>query len=540
MRLSEEERKKIVEAAGQVAGKSPVYGVAAYGSKVAGYAREDSDYDAILLIERYSEGVRYRYVKQPIPVSFIVVDSSFFSEDASSSYLGEFVAGRLLNVYEPIVNEDAFRNAEIEYKRRVIVESLYELSTDYGEFLEEIMIPYEFFLFDKLKKRARIYPPALYSYIQTYTCPMAEENKKQSVSGFVKAAEALQKRGVVKCYPDYLKIGKSAGTDVFGRILSLFSLATRGITQYAVHGYAGRVSLRVVKEEASSKLRRRKMKGRVPKELDEPKSLLRIEKGLFVPSSDMVRYLASFNGMDDFTTEERGIGEVYSTTSVLTISGSGKTLRFVVKRFSDVRAIKWVLLSIWAATSRKFTMSPLSRMHREYKASLLLKNFGIDVPEIVAVSVEGRTIVKEYIEGITLADYIRKCEDERKNPELVRSYGELLARVHRCSIAVGDTKPSNVLISNEKLYLTDLEQASQDGDYSWDIAEFLYYTSKLTLNESRVRTITSLFVSGYISEGNTENIARAFSAKYVAPFRPFLTPGTLAAIKETAANVAGI
>jgi tRNA A-37 threonylcarbamoyl transferase component Bud32 len=538
LRLSDKERDDIKKAAESVAG-GRIFALAAYGSKVAGYSREDSDYDAILLLNGYSEGIRYRYVKNPVPVSFVLVDSSYFIHDAKSSYLGEFVAGRLLNVYEPIINESVFREAEIEFKRRVIVESLYELSTDYGEFLEEVMIPYEYFLFDKLKKRARLYPPALYSYVKTYTCPLAKDNKEISVSGFKQAARILEKDGFVKCYDNYLKIGKRVGSDAFGRILSLFSLATRGITQYAVHGYAGRVGFKVIKEEASSKLRRRKLAGDIPKELDEPKILLCIDEGILIPSSDVVSYIAGMNGMDDFVTEEKGIGEVYSTTSVLTISGGNKSMRYVVKRFSDVRAIKWVLLNIWAATSRKFSMSPLSRMHREYKASLLLKKCGIDVPSIVAISVEGRTIVKQYVDGITLSDYINKCEHENREPGLIMKYGYILGKAHSCSVAIGDTKPSNVLVSGEKLYLTDLEQASENGDYAWDIAEFIYYTSKLTLNETRVRKVTSLFVKGYLTLGKKENLVKAFSSKYVAPFRPFLTPGTLAVIKDAATKIAG-
>ena len=539
MRLSDSEKDKIKHAAEQIRGNRKIAGLAVYGSKVAGYAREDSDYDAILLLDGYAEGIRYRYTKNPVNASFIVVDSSFFEEDAKSSYLGEFVAGRLLNIYEPIINPDAFRNAEIEYKKRVILESLYELSTEYGEFLEEIMIPYDYFLFDKLKKRARVYPPALYSYVQTYTCPLASENRRESISGFVKAANLLEKNGLLKCYPEFVMIGKKIGTDLFGRILSLFSLATRGITQYAVHGYAGRVGLRIVKEEASSKLKRRKVKGIIPNELDEPKSLLRVEQGLFFPTSEIVSYLANINGMNDFKTEERGIGELYSTTSILTISSSEKSVSFVVKRFSDVRAIKWVLLNIWAATSRKFTMSPLSRMHREYRATISLKKCGIDVPSIIAISIEGRTIVKEYVDGITLSEYMERCEEEGKVPELVSKYGEIMAKAHNCSIAIGDTKPSNVLVKGERLYLTDLEQASENGDCAWDVAEFLFYTSKLTLNEQRVRRLSSLFVRGYLSIGKKENIVRAFSSKYVAPFRPFLTPRILSAIKETVNQTIG-
>lgn len=534
MRLKPEEKAKLIEASKRLTKEDNIQSLAAYGSKVAGYARPESDYDAILVLKKYPEIIRYRYISDPLNASFIVVSGDALLQDAMSSYLGEFVAGRFLNIYEPIINPELLKKAEVSYKKRVILEELYELSTEYGEFLEELIIPYDYFLFSKLKKRAKMYPPALFSYVSTYTCALAKENKEATLRGFREAAKELEHSGYVKADISSIKIGSGIRADPLGRIFSLFSLATRGLTHYAVHGYAGRVGFNIVREEAASKIRRIRKIQEIPDELDEPRNLLVLDYGFLAHGSDIVDFLAKKFGLGSYKREERSIGEIYSTTSVLSLSDSvGTILNFIVKRFSDVRAIKWVLLGLWAAASRKFSMSPLGRMHREYKASKILINHGISVPRIIAVSIESRAIVKEYIEGVTLSKYIKECEKKGLEPIYVKEYGKLLAKAHSVSVAIGDTKPENVLLSNGSLYLTDLEQATENGDYSWDIAEFLFYTSKLTLNQKKIKKLSSLFLEGYLETGEEEVVKKAFQNKYVSPFRPFISPKTVPIIRSS-------
>ena len=108
-----------------------------------------------------------------------------------------------------------------------------------------------------------------------------------------------------------------------------------------------------------------------------------------------------------------------------------------------------------------------------------------------------------------------------------------MARVHSRGVALGDTKPSNVVIAAEGLFLTDLEQAMAGGDQAWDVAEFLYYTAKLSTKEEAMRRVARLFLDSYSKAGEHSVIARAKGAKYFGPFRPFLTPGMAKTLKET-------
>jgi len=505
-----------------------IAGVAAYGSKVAGYARPDSDYDMIVVSKRFRGGIRYRYVEKPMATSALIVDEDLLTQDAQTSYLGEFVVGRLLNVYEPVSNVGLFARIEIEYKRRVLAEALLELSADYGEFCKHIVVPFDYFLFEKLSKRASVYPPALYSYVQTYSCPSGAENRKISMAGFATAAEALASRGFlsvsqagVRMEPEKMK------GDAFTKVQSIFSLTARGLTQYAVHGYAGRVGLSVYRKEAESKLKRmREVPHRLP-ELERPRLLLKLEEGIMIPDASLLeKELAELLAFTDHSTKERDIGEPYSTARVLTLAHGSREIAVVVKSYSDVRSLKWALLGIWAAAANRFSMTPMARLDREYSMTGYLRKAGILVPAILAVAPGERVLVKEFVTGPTLSSLIDGLmKGGHDGIEQVSAYAILMAKVHGAGVALGDAKASNVVVSPRGLYLTDLEQSVIGGDRAWDLAEFLYYTAKLSIRDEAMNHVARAFLKSYVSFADRATVARAKSPKYYRPFQPFVTPG---------------
>jgi tRNA A-37 threonylcarbamoyl transferase component Bud32/predicted nucleotidyltransferase len=532
-RLTPEEKDDLIRLATELV-KGEVTSVTAYGSKVAGYARADSDYDLIISAPKFQGRVRYRYVDAPVKASALIARDDLFQGDAKKASLGEFISGRLLNVHQPLLNEEFVREAEVESKKRVIAESLYEISSQYGEFAQDLTIPLDYFLFDKLHKRALIYPPALYSYIKTYTCDKAAENRASTLEGFGIAASLLAEQGFFEVRDGSVKIvseklrGKS-----FAKLLALFNLTTRGVRQYAVHGYAGRVGFSVVKNEALSKAKRMQQKLEPPPEMVHPKSMLRLDEGFVVgKTSELIQRLAEDHGFQKYEHETKSLGEVYSTARIVTITGNGQA-RYVFKYFADIRSVKWAFLNIWAP-GMKFSMSPQARMHREYYAAMKLRGAGVKTPRVIGAAVDDKVLAKEFVEGKPLSSFVEKLlRDSMSESAQVRMFGRGLAMVHRAGLALGDAKAENIIVTDAGLYFTDLEQTVENGDPAWDIAEFLYYAGKLSLREDGIRAVANAFLDGYRESNGGLDVAKAKASKYLAPFRPFVTPQNLKAIKES-------
>ena len=514
--------------------------VAAYGSKVAGYARPDSDYDLIVVAKKFRGKIKYRYVSSPVTAAALVVERELLEKDAVKAYLGEFVSGRLLNVYEPIMNAELFRKAEVDSKRRVLAEEILELGSKQGEFAQDLVIPLEYFLYNKLHKRAIIYPPALYSYIKTYTCPSGEENKAFTLDGFAEAAKSLQAEGVLefesKGSSARIRIlGEALKSRSFAHMLSLFNLTTRGVRQYAVHGFAGRVGFNVFKDEALSKVKRMQQTADPPQELEEPSGLIGLDEGFAVPKAqELVERLASLSITGAYTKREKSLGEIYTTARLLTLRGSdGTEARYVLKHFADIRSVKWAILNVWSL-SRKFSTSPQARMHREYAASIALRKRGVATPKMVGAAIEDKILAKEYVEGERLSDVIQEILlGKSGETAVVERFGEAMGAVHKAGYALGDSKATNVIVNTHGLYFTDLEQATEGGDQAWDVAAFVYYQAKLSLKGSGMRTVSDAFLQGYAKSNGKENIAKAKSPKYVTPFRPLTAPQMLKVVRDS-------
>ncbi len=546
--LSETEKSKIQDTIWSIVQKKVVRAICAYGSQVAGYARNDSDYDVILVLSPFSQRIKYYYLKGETECSALVVDTRSFENDCLKSSLGEFVSGRLLNPYEAIIgNEYLFEN-ECAYKQKVLLEELADVCAEYDHFAEEIEFPLKYFLFEKLRKRASIYPPVVYSYSRTYGPDLYEANVSEAMKAFNEAAKKLSskgiisfdsQRGIVRLIPDKFKGGLAA------KLRATAAHTARGVRQYAVHGYAGRVGIDIVGKEVISKLSRAKERSDLPDWIKNPKFCWTLpDTKLFSHSSNWIYDILDEFGMDRTSTNTmtNALGEIYTSTSFYTLSEESKdrTLSIAVKRYTDVKGMKWGLLSLWSLKNTDFTANALERMHREYKANAYLRKSGLFTADILAIFLNERIAVTKFIKGKDLSriqsDYLSGKTNDL-SPQ--KFFGATLAKVHQTGYCVGDSKPSNAILSDSKIFLVDLEQAHPNGNLAWDIAEFIYYSVRLTLKEEKAQSLVSSFVEGYLNAGgNPSIIEQTSSLRYRAPFQAFIAHNVLSGLRKYLASVA--
>ena len=222
---------------------------------------------------------------------------------------------------------------------------------------------------------------------------------------------------------------------------------------------------------------------------------------------------------------------------------NGEEKKVLVKRFKDWSGFKWFPLSMWAFGAREFAVLGRSRLARECTISDFLRCEGFNVPKILHVSHSERLVFMEYIEGENLSSAIKriaaasgrqKIDDDLAKIEQV---GELFAKVHALNVTLGDTKPENVIVDPDgKIYLLDFEQASHDGDKSWDIAVFLYYSGHYLqpwYSNGKAESIAKAFVSGYLKAGgDVKTVKKAAASKYTRIFSVFTMPSIMLAMSN--------
>jgi tRNA A-37 threonylcarbamoyl transferase component Bud32/predicted nucleotidyltransferase len=544
--LSTSEIEAISKTIAHLLKKREMIAMCAYGSQVAGYATGDSDYDIILVLKPFAQRIKYYYLHGEVDCSALVVDSRTIENDCKKSTFGEFVAGRLLNVYSSVSGGEFLKKNEVEFKKRVIIEGLSDAVVDYVQFACEINFPLSYFLFEKLKKRAAIYPPVIYSYSKTYGDELVSSNLPVALNGFREAAAELEREQVIsfdeKSEIVHIlpwKVGFHGG--VSGRIGAAASYTSNSLRQYAIHGYAGRVSPGVVRREVISKISRSRKSSRLPDRIRNPRNEWTIPQSkLFVSSTNWLKDLTEYLGMDEATCEvtKSSLGEFYTTAGFYTLRDPSRKKDFsiAVKRFKDIRGMKWGVLSLWSLKSTDFTVNPTERLYREFRASRILRGFGLATPEIIAVFFPQKLTVSNFIAGTDLSK-VEASYLDGKSEELspIFSFGRDLAIMHNSDYCMGDTKPSNLIFSDEesRIYFTDLEQSHPDGNKTWDLAEFIYYSVRFTLKEERARKLISAFIQGYLEKTeNTKALEDAGALRYRAPFQAFIAPNVMSAVRQ--------
>jgi tRNA A-37 threonylcarbamoyl transferase component Bud32/predicted nucleotidyltransferase len=548
--ISSEYLKIIDNCLNKIARNNKIVGVCLYGSKVAGYSRPNSDFDIIVVLENYSFIVKYVYLKESkIEVSALLVDRQSLEKDARTAFLGEFVVGRLLHIYDAILNPDLFKRIETIYKKRVIIEEIFDIVRSNNILCTEISFPLDFIMFSKIKRRSILYPNALYSYYKIYNCENASRNIDFALDGYRRALNEIlnedkelldknpsdnslhisEKRILVKKNGkiDSLKLGKKL----------------QDFSSYLVHVYAGRVTFRYAVKEAQSKIKRQKKHElNLPRFMSSPReSYWKLPEGVLIFNSrrwlDIIANNVSFQRYS--ISNKRRLGNVDSRTICFTLKNlddNGHKM-IVVKQYAKAKGVKWAALNVWTSQVRRFKVDPLFRLGNEYKALRYIRNLGLNTPIIESVILGKRLLVTEFIKGNSLADVIHYSlnkDDEYNNIDLIKAAGEQMATIHNDKSTFGNIKPKNLIIRGNSLYFTGVDQFGfRSGDPIWDIVQFICRGLKQTTNSTVASKIVREFLLGYSNEMTVEYIKKlSRSKRYIESFYPLLSPAVARSIKK--------
>jgi tRNA A-37 threonylcarbamoyl transferase component Bud32 len=499
----------------------------------------------VLLVIRGFQPRLMNYLKVLDDRNIIVlaVDEGVFEMDVEKGFLGEALAGGLIFPYTPLINEEYLHVQEVKLKKRLILELLENLILDFPELSYEIHIKPEYFMYETMLVRARLFPPMIYNLLSFMREKSKKENIEKALRGYSQALKDLEKEKSINFTNGYVTISghfldktRSRKT----RFINLFKPAQKTLFTSLLSIFPQIVGFLSQNKEILPKLHRVTEENSIVHQIEDP------QKYLYIPTASGLVPLANKMDIKAFAKEvlsadkdaEIGIeeiGGVLNDAYLVKIFVNGQERKIVVKRFRDWSSFKWFPLTLWTVGTRTFAVLARSRLERECAINQLLYSNGFAVPKLLYVNHAERLIFMEYVEGENLEKVIRRIMDSKtagemkKNLSIINDVGEKFAKVHALGIALGDTKPENIVIGkNGEVCLLDFEQAARNGDKIWDIAEFLYYAGHYVSPFVGVRSaelIAKAFVEGYLkAEGNVEIVKEAGNPKYTKVFSVFTLP----------------
>ena len=522
--------EKIKATCQEIASTCHIVSACLYGSRVCGYARPESDYDVLLVLENYFEGLRYHFRKVDAAyVTILAVDKELFELDAKKGGLGEFLADRLLFPYVPILSPDYLIRVEQEIKSRVIGEELRDLVVEYGELSRGLIIKPEYLALARMRKRARVYPPIRYSYVNTLREDLKQQNLPKILEGYNLALHDFIESGMVKIDDGNIMlqnnyIDKLLSKKTMEKAVNVVELSRKAL--YSILS----INVETVARELSLMLKRELQMALTVQEPEDPKNhlFLKTDRGLvnLNEKASMVEVASKLRPGATIT-----IAPLAGVLNEVCLVTAGEE-KLVAKKFTDWHGFKWFTLSLVTLGTKFFAIAGKTRLANEYGMNRFLAESNVPVPSVVHVSLPNLLLFERYVDGRPVTDFVRESFGVNSltpnQKQIALEVGKTLAKIHGLDVGMGDTKPENFVLSSDgEVYAVDLEQAKKRGDRAWDVAEFLFYAGHYGVAMTGgFLQFAQNFVEGYREVGDSEVLRKAGGLPYARVFSIW-TPATV-------------
>jgi tRNA A-37 threonylcarbamoyl transferase component Bud32 len=552
-------RKTLLDICQNIAGKRRIVAACLYGPLASGYADEKSSLNVLLVLNSFQPMVRtYHKTRGQKDTYILTVDQRAFQRDVQMGWLGEFVADKLMVPYEPLVNAEFLWRQEAAVKRRIILELLETIIFEFPELSQELLIKPEYFMFETLMKRARLFPPVTYSYLNILRNDLKESNIEKIMRGYRQAIGELVQKNWLEKTDGHLKITSRLIRVVKSRkvhIPVVLKSVQRMAWLHLISALPKTMNPLAYDEQLYNQTQGAALTNEdLPAKLENPQCYLLMPTPFgSVPLSDTTD-IEEFvkKAVPDLRVsriETKQIGGVLNSVYLFTLNKNHEQQKVVVKKFKDWVGFKWFPLALWSLGTKSFAVLGRSRLEREYAINQYLYCHGISVPKIVHVSPKQSLVFQEFVEGENLVDIIKSLTMEKKDISekelvIVKAVGRLIAETHKLNVVLGDCKPENIIVTKEgKPCFVDLEQASRNGDQTWDIAEFLYYIGHYIpplASAEAVEELAKAFLEGYLEAGGKrETVRKAASPKYTKVFSIFTQPHVMLALSNLCRKTGG-
>lgn len=485
----------------------------------------------------------------------LVVDAWVFERDVDRGFLGEAVAGGLIFPYTVLVNQNYLHLQEVALKKRLIIELLENLVLDFPELSNELRIRPEYFMYEAMLTRGRLFPPTLYAFVGLMRSRDGQKDVADVLQGFLEALKELERDKVVNqlngCWLISKQFADKAVT-LKARFIDLFKTGQRTLFAASLGIFPRLLEAFSQNREQLFKFQMSISDLRIKHTIEDPENYVYVPTATgFVPLANRIDIKAfakkALSADRNAQVKIETVGGILNDVYLVETFARGKRTRAIIKQFRDWSNFKWFPLSLWTVGTKTFAVAGSSRLERECAINHLLDSKGFAVPKLLNVSPNERLIVMEYVEGEAIDAVIKRAVGSKNNDEtkealdVVEKVGKTFASVHSIGVALGDTKPENIFAGKKgEIYLMDFEQASRKGDTIWDIAEFLYYSGhdiSPFVEANRLQEFAETFIRGYLKAGGkTSTVKSAGTPKYTKVFSIFTFPHMMLILSNVCRN----
>ncbi|MFA5363565.1 MAG: RIO1 family regulatory kinase/ATPase [Candidatus Bathyarchaeia archaeon] len=552
--LTQDLKQKILNQCTDIAANRQITAACLYGPWVCGYADNKTEVNVLLVLDRYPFRVNtYFETVDGFDVSVLTVNRADFEHDVNKAWLGEFFSEKLTMPYEPLLGAEYLWFKELKIKKRNIHEILENLIMEFPESSRELLIRDDYFMYEVIQRRVKLFPPIVYSYLNMLTGDKKTENIPKIMAGYQEALKLLVEDNTLTQTDGYTKITKTYITKTKKRRLRIPPFIK------TIQRMALTPLLSVVSDSSNIFFQDQRLFAKNNQKRSVEGLVFLLEnprKHVFLPTPLGPVSLADRSNIVDIArklipdhqtskVKISSIGGVFNDVYRLTLTNDDGTEQdYVLKQFKDWSNLKWLPLTLWSFGTTTFSVLGQSRLEKEYAINTYLHKKGFTVPEIFHISSKNRIIIEEYIEGHQLVPIIKRIlysSHTQKDLTTVNEVAKKIAQAHSLGVCLGDCKPENFIVTKNQIFIVDLEQATHNGNQTWDIAEFLYFSGHYSPpigSANQAILVAKSFIEGYLDAGGKkETVRKAGSPRYTKVFSIFTPPQVLLAISGICLNM---
>src|SRR4030067_2472758 len=138
----------------------------------------------------------------------VAVDQWVFERDVDRGFLGEALASTLIFSHVAVAGKVYLLNQEVVLKKRLIRELLENLVLDFPELSDRIRIKPEYFMYEVMLNRVRVFPPLAYGASNFMHESTLNEEVKSVLHGYIEALEQLEKEKKIILSEGYVMVPK--------------------------------------------------------------------------------------------------------------------------------------------------------------------------------------------------------------------------------------------------------------------------------------------------------------------------------------------